>query len=560
LAQITMRQRKFGDLGVNIAGDTHLSERPPRSPAAFRAVVYFGALITGALVMSFEMLGSRYLNPYFGNGIYTWAALISTVLAALTAGYFLGGRIADRTVSASVLGVLVGLASLYLLALPSFAGTILSAILDRIDDVRIGSLCAAFAIMVLPVTLLGVYSPFAVRLVLRTAQQSGTVSGTVYGVSTAGSIVGTLGTTFFLIPTIGTRAITLLLGATGLCCGLLLIALDRWHSPARHAKGTVPVVALLALAMLVTGDRHASSSGLVDESIRERMLQHGDGQVAHLETEYNNLFIDKRGAELSLSSMYKGRENYVESIVDLKDPDTLPVPYNRTMPVALAYPPARNPSAPFRILMIGLGAGSISTYLGRAMPDAQIDVVELDPDVIAAGKKYFGLEENDKVHFVASDGRVYLTRHDDRYDLILLDAFRELGVPFHLLTKEFYTLVARHLTEGGAIASNVAANTKLYVSTLVTLRAVFPTVDVYPDWADAKFAQAIAVATPSPRPSADTLMQRAIALQQEFHFRYPLADLVGKRVTATYSQGGELLTDDFAPADLYRVTPVGEVK
>ena len=164
------------------------------------AVIYIVAFITGAIVMSFEMLGSRYLNPYFGSGIYTWAALISTVLAALTAGYFLGGFIADRTVSAAVLGVIVSLASLYLLALPSFADAALEFVSDIMDNIRLASLYAALTIMFVPVTLLGVYSPFAIRLVLRTALHSGTVSGTVYGVSTAGSIVGTLGTTFFLIP------------------------------------------------------------------------------------------------------------------------------------------------------------------------------------------------------------------------------------------------------------------------------------------------------------------------------------------------------------------------
>src|SRR5215472_16827610 len=98
--------------------------------------------------------------------------------------------------------------------------------------------------------------------------------------------------------------------------------------------------------------------------------------------------------------------------------------------------PCRSKSA-----KVVLGAGSISTYLGRAMPDAQIDVVELDPGVIAAGKKYFGLRETDKVRFIESDGRVYLNRHKDAYHLILLDAFRELGVPFHMLTREFYALV-----------------------------------------------------------------------------------------------------------------------
>src|ERR1700684_1227706 len=133
--------------------------RGDASSAVFRAAIYFVAFVTGAIVMSFEMLGSRYLNPYFGSGIYTWAALISTVLAALTAGYFLGGLIADRTVSASVLGAIVSVASLYLLALPGFADVILGIVSNATDDVRLGSLCAALAIMVLPGGLVGVYSP-----------------------------------------------------------------------------------------------------------------------------------------------------------------------------------------------------------------------------------------------------------------------------------------------------------------------------------------------------------------------------------------------------------------
>src|SRR5580704_9522327 len=520
--------------------------RGDASSAVFRAAIYLVAFVTGAIVMSFEMLGSRYLNPYFGSGIYTWAALISTVLAALTAGYFLGGFIADRTVSATVLGAIVSVASLYLLALPSFADAILGFVSNTVDDVRLGSLCAALAIMVLPVALFGVYSPFAIRLVLRAAQHSGTVSGTVYGVSTAGSIAGTLGTTFFLIPAIGTRAITLVLGAAGLCCGLLLFALGRLHRPAKGAAA-----ALAAFAVLVLGCDRAWSDDVFDTSVRTQMLKHGDGRVAHLETEYNNLFIDKHGSLLGLSSMYTGRPNYIESIVDLKDPDAMPVPYNQTMTAALAYP-----TSPKRILMIGLGAGSISTYLGRAMPDAQIDVVELDPGVISAGKDYFGLRETERVRLIAGDGRVYLNRHKDLYDLILLDAFRELGIPFHLLTREFFGLVKEHLAPGGAMASNVAANTKLYLSTLVTLAAVFPTVDVYPDFIDRSEAQAIAVAMPAPRPTADALQQSATALQQQYHFRYPLPALAGKRVTEPNAEGGDLLTDDFAPADLYRVTPV----
>jgi predicted membrane-bound spermidine synthase len=369
------------DIGVGIAitGDGRVTEvelenaslqlpatRPRRraSAAVLPAVIYIVAFLTGAIVMSFEMLGSRYLNPYFGSGIYTWAALISTVLAALTAGYFFGGLIADRTVSPAILGAVIAFASLYLAVLPSFADAILEYVSDNIDNVRLGSLYSALAIMFLPVTLLGVYSPFAIRLVLRTTQHSGTVSGVVYGVSTAGSIVGTLGTTFLLIPLIGTRAITLLLGAVGIGCGLCLMAVDRMHSPRKASKY---ITGLIAFAVLVLAGNRTWSGELFDESVRTRMLKHDDGPVAHIETEYNNLYVSKLGPLLALTTRVR-KEIYPHSIVDLKDPDDLPVSYTRIMPAVLLYAQTIR-----RILMVGLGAGSISTYLGRVMPDVHID-------------------------------------------------------------------------------------------------------------------------------------------------------------------------------------------
>src|SRR6516225_6737376 len=125
------------------------------SASLFTVTIYVAAFITGAIVMSFEMLGSRYLNPFFGSGIYTWAALISTVLIALAAGYFLGGALADRTASPAVLALTVIIGSLYLLALPSFAQAILEFVLAGVDDIRAGSLISSLALMFFPVTFLG---------------------------------------------------------------------------------------------------------------------------------------------------------------------------------------------------------------------------------------------------------------------------------------------------------------------------------------------------------------------------------------------------------------------
>jgi spermidine synthase len=506
----------------------------------FTLLIYLAAFVVGGIVMSFEMLGSRYLNPYFGSGIYTWAALISTVLASLTIGYFIGGWLADRMPSAPVLGVTVLIGSAYLLVLPSFAKEMLEFVLAGVDDVKTGSLLAALAILFFPVTFLGMYSPFAIRLLLRSALRSGTVSGMVYGISTAGSIVGTLGTTFYLIPSIGTRAITLSLGIAGVIAGLLLMAAPRLTRRAPALLGA------LLVAGLVLTIPAAQAEEPVNEALRAEMLKRKDGQVARIETEYNDIFITKRRNELTMSFQIKGWD-YTESVTNLADADDLPVRYTRAMTIGVIYP-----AAPKKILMLGLGGGSISTYLGRFMPDAVIDTVEIDPGVTKAAKDYFGIRETARLRYFDADGRVYLNRTAQLYDLIMVDAFQGGYVPFHLLTKEFYGLLKRRLAPGGVAVFNVHDGTKLYTSTLLTQASVFGGVHVYPSGE----GEAITVAGNGPLPDAETLARRAGELQQKHSFRFPLPALLERRIATPSTKGGELLTDDFAPVNLYET--IGE--
>jgi predicted membrane-bound spermidine synthase len=396
--------------------------------------------------------------------------------------------------------------------------------------------------MFFPVTFLGMYSPFAIRLSLHSAQRSGVVSGTVYGVSTAGSIIGTLGTTFFLIPTLGTRAITLTLGAVGLAAGLLLVA---W--PHLRGRALPPVVALILAAAVLGGSGSPSwSDELIDAEVRADMLARKDGRVAHIETEHNDIYINKRREELTMSFQLKGWD-YDESIINLKDPDDLPVLYTRNMTLGVVYPEETKSA-----LMLGLGGGSISTYLGRHMPDLPIDTVEIDPKVISAAKTFFGIRETPRVRYLEGDARVFLNRHKQTYDLILVDAFHGGYVPFHLLTKEFYTLLKQRLTPTGVAAFNVHDGTKLFASTVLTLSAVFPTVHLYPSGE----GETIVIATASPAPSDEVLAQRAAALQEQYRFRFPLPQLLARRTNTKPAQKGELITDDFAPVNLYET--IGE--
>jgi spermidine synthase len=200
--------------------------------------------------------------------------------------------------------------------------------------------------------------------------------------------------------------------------------------------------------------------------------------------------------------------------------------------------------------MLGLGGGSISTYLGHFLPDAAITTVEIDPGVIKAAKTYFGLRETERMRYPSGDGRVFLNRNNELYDLILLDAYRGGYVPFHLLTREFYTLVKQRLAPGGAAAFNVHDGTKLYASTVRTLSGVFPALDLYPTG----LGETIAVATASPLDKA-ALERKAAALQERHGFRFPLPQILTRRMDDPQSQAakGDIITDDFAPADVYDV-------
>ena len=182
------------------------------------------------------------------------------------------------------------------------------------------------------------------------------------------------------------------------------------------------------------------------------------------------------------------------------------------------------------------------------MPEATIETVEIDPGVLTAAKKYFGILDTERVRYLESDGRVFLNRNKDTYDLILVDAFQGGYVPFHLLTKEFYGLLKQRLAPGGAVAFNVHDGTKLYASTLLTLRAVFASVHLYPSGE----GEVITIVTGEPAPDPATLSARAAALQEKFGFRFPLPTLLARRTDKDNTRyTGELLTDDFAPVNLY---------
>ncbi len=186
------------------------------------ARIYINAFLVGAVLMGFEMLGSRYLNPYFGSGIGAWASLISMVLCALSIGYFIGGAVVDRYPSPRVIAISVFFAAAYLMLVPATADRVMSWILKTFGDGPGAILFAAAALLLVPLTLLGTFSPVAVRLLVRSMNETGRVAGLVYAISTIGNVAGTLITTFALIPTIGSRSITYVYASILFACAASL--------------------------------------------------------------------------------------------------------------------------------------------------------------------------------------------------------------------------------------------------------------------------------------------------------------------------------------------------
>jgi spermidine synthase len=270
---------------------------------------------------------------------------------------------------------------------------------------------------------------------------------------------------------------------------------------------------------------------------------YGKDLIDQRETSYNNVYVFADGKYRYLEFGNKN-SNYIESVVNIDDDLDLPVQYTRYMTAALAYANEAR-----RIVEIGFGGGRTTWYLHRSVPTASIIAVELDPDVVELAKKYFGIREDSNFHVVVQDGRRYLSDSKERADVIMLDAYRGDFVPFHLLTREFYLLVKNSLSQGGVVVQNVEPTTMLFDASVATIKSAFDNVEAF-DAGD----NIVVIAYDGPPKTAESLRQRALELQNRYHLRYRLDDLIRARrdwhdLQKMVSPEFAPLIDDFAPTD-----------
>ena len=262
------------------------------------------------------------------------------------------------------------------------------------------------------------------------------------------------------------------------------------------------------------------------------------------ESLYNNIYVFREGAYVSMTFGYN-RDIYTESVYNTADALDLPVAYTRYMTETLAYAGKVK-----SILEIGFGGGRTAWYLHRSLPGVSVTSVELDPGVIELARKYFGIQDEPGFQLVNKDGRLFLNGTSERYDIILIDAYRGPFVPFHLLTREFYELAKSRLAEGGVIAQNVEPTTMLFDAAVKTINAVFPNIDFYR--AD---GNVVTVAYDGPARDKGALGLLAAERQAALHPRYDLTRMLADRLPLTSGGAAELdpnakiLTDDFAPVE-----------
>jgi spermidine synthase len=265
--------------------------------------------------------------------------------------------------------------------------------------------------------------------------------------------------------------------------------------------------------------------------------------IEQKESLYNNIYVYREGDTVSMTFGFNKRI-YTESIYNTKDELDLPVTYTRYMTAGLLY--AKNIT---RVLEIGFGGGRTSWYLHKSLPNVPVTSVELDPAVLELARKYFGVKDEPDFAVANVDGRSFLKNAADKYDMILVDAYRGPFVPFHLLTREFYGLIKDHLAEGGVVVQNVEPSTMLFDSAVLTINAVFPQVEFY-----LASGNVVTIAYDGNLRSQDELKATADARQAQFGFRYNLSEMLAHRrplnaLNGSIDKNAKVLTDDFAPVE-----------
>ena len=482
-------------------------------------MLHCSVFLCGAALMIIELTGSRILAPFLGTSLVVWTSLIGIILASLSLGAWWGGILADRRPSARLLGRIVLLAAWATAAIGLSKSWVLPFLQDA-ASLHVTAIVATLVLFAPASVLLGMVAPFAVRLQLADTEAAGRTAGSLYALSTIGSIAGTFLAGFVLIAWVGSTAI-LFITAAVLACAAWLAA------PSSRALPLLSVL-LFALALLLgrQQDQRLEQAGFLDR-----------------DTPYNRVLVYTSREETTgrltrdLVTGPTGRQ----SAMYLDDPEALALPYTRFYRLVEHYRPGMR-----RMLVLGGGGFSFPKYALAQYPEVQIDVVELDPGMVALARSHFALQDHPRLRVIEADARTYLQQTTSRYDVILCDVFNShYAIPFHLVTVEAAQLMRAALAPSGVLLVNLLAapegvGSRFYQALHATLRTAFPEVQAYAVQApaDPHRWQNLMLATLTTEPPVQVPADPSLRSMLAHALPPPAATIAA-------------FTDEFAPVDRY---------
>ena len=424
-----------------------------------RSYLYLTVFVAGMTTLAVEFTTSRLIQTVFGTSNIVWANVIGLVLLFLTIGYFLGGRLSDKYPRFDVFYGIVtfaGFSCVFFLLLTSVA---LRGAATAMATVNIGAIVGSLLLVILalavPVTLLGVISPFAIRLGVRDVSEAGRVSGRIYAVSTWGSILGTYLPVLLIIPEAGTRIAAVIFGSS-----LLIVGLGGLWQVGKRTRylGLLLTLVLLPFIFIWTKGN----------------IKNDPNQIYETESAYNYIQVIRQG-DCNYLLLNEGQAYHSYYC------DGGRVPRISVWSFMLASPFFNDGSSGYKVenlAVIGLAAGTIPKQFTQVFGPIPIDGIELDQAIIDTGIDFFNLKEPN-INAITGDGRYEMNQLDKKYDIITLDAYKVPYIPWHMTTKEFFSETKSHLTEDGVLAINVgrgADDRRLINAITATLLTVFPTV------------------------------------------------------------------------------------
>ena len=497
--------------------------------------LYFVAFTSGMTTLAVELSASRLLGNVFGASNLVWANVIGLMLLYLTVGYFIGGRWADRSPKATTLFQIILWGAFLSALIPLVSRPVLStaaqAVFGAEAALALGSFISVLVLFSVPITLLGMVSPFVIRLAVSDLERSGQVAGQVYAISTLGSLLGTFLPVLFIIPELGTIRTFLLFA--GLLFLVAFIGLFRENAKLAIRYIWMPIVITLFALILLNGPLRPPAPNTT--LLYEKESAYNYIQVQEDEDGFRYLYLNEGQG---IHSQWHPTQAFYGRTWDF----FLTAPYFNEAP--------HTPEEVESLLVIGLATGTIPRQYIEVYGNIPIDGIEIDPTIIEAGEQFFQMNREDmpSLKTYAEDGRFILNQLDKTYSVIGVDAYRPPYIPWHLTTVEFFQEIKDHLTEEGVMVINVGrtdTDRRLVDALANTLSYVYPSIHAM----DVPHSfNTILVATVQPTVSDNLIKNMQTKVDNVNPVLYDILSL-GSASLVPVEKSDILFTDDHAPVE-----------